>query len=259
MLKDACVPEEGEEQPKASSEEQETKVLLEPPRRNEHEDFQTLYEESLKTIEDGQILKGTVMDITPDHVTVDVGYKCEGQIPIQEFLRRDRKVDVKVGDRIDVLVERKNQEEGILILSKDKADRVRVWRDVSRSCREGEVLEGEITSKVKGGLSVDIGGIMAFLPGSQIDLKPVGNLDELVGKRLRFKVIKFNRKRNNIVLSRRLLLEEERKGLREETLQSLKEGEIVEGTVKNLTDYGAFIDLGGVDGLLHISDMAWGR
>jgi len=259
MLKDAWVPEEGEEQPKASSEEQETKVLLEPPRRNEHEDFQTLYEESFKTLEDGQILKGTVMDITPDHVTVDVGYKCEGQIPIQEFLRKDRKIDVKVGDRIDVLVERKNQEEGILILSKDKADRVRVWRDVSRSCREGEVLEGEITSKVKGGLSVDIGGIMAFLPGSQIDLKPVGNLDELVGKRLKFKVIKFNRKRNNIVLSRRTLLEEERKQLRGDTLKTLQEGDVVEGTVKNLTEYGAFIDIGGMDGLLHITDMSWGR
>jgi len=259
MLKDAWVPEEGEEQPTASSEKQETKVLPEPPRRNENEDFQTLYEESFKTLEDGQILKGTVMDITPDHVTVDVGYKCEGQIPIQEFLRKDRKIDVKVGDRIDVLVERKNQEEGILILSKDKADRVRVWRDVSRSCREGEVLEGEITSKVKGGLSVDIGGIMAFLPGSQIDLKPVGNLDELVGKRLKFKVIKFNRKRNNIVLSRRTLLEEERKQLRGDTLKTLQEGDVVEGTVKNLTEYGAFIDIGGMDGLLHITDMSWGR
>jgi small subunit ribosomal protein S1 len=258
-MKDAWVPAEGEEQPTASGEEQEAKPLPEPPRRNENEDFQTLYEESFKTLEDGQILKGTVMEITPDHVTVDVGYKCEGQIPIQEFLRKDRKIDVKVGDRIDVLVERKNQEEGILVLSKDKADRVRVWRDVSRSCREGEVLEGEITAKVKGGLSVDIDGIMAFLPGSQIDLKPVGNLDELVGKRRKFKVIKFNRKRNNIVLSRRTLLEEERKQLRVDTLKTLQEGDVVEGTVKNLTEYGAFIDIGGMDGLLHITDMSWGR
>ena len=223
------------------------------------EDFQTLYEESLKTIEEGQILKGIVVDITPDHVTVDVGYKSEGQIPMEEFLRRDKKVDVKVGDRIDVFLEKKDNAEGLLILSKEKADKVRVWKDISRSCREGEVLEGEIVSKVKGGLSVDIGGIFGFLPGSQIDLRPVRNLDAFIGKRLKFKVIKFNRKRNNIVLSRRILLEEDRKLLREEILKTINEEEIVEGTVKHLTDYGAFIDLGGLDGLLHITDIAWGR
>ncbi|MGZ3589346.1 MAG: 30S ribosomal protein S1 [Thermodesulfobacteriota bacterium] len=238
----------------------------ESPRRDERiedsaprEDFQTLYEESLKTLEEGQILRGTVIDITPDHVTVDVGYKSEGQIPMQEFLKRDRKVDVKIGDRIDVLLERKESEEGLLTLSKEKADKIKVWRDISRSCREGEVIEGEIVGKVKGGLSVDIGRLLAFLPGSQIDLKPVRNLDALIGQRLKFKVIKFNRKRNNIVLSRRVLLDEERKQSREETLKNLKEGDIVEGTVKNLTDYGAFIDLGGMDGLLHITDVSWGR
>ena len=236
--------------------EREEKEL---PRRDEPEDFQTLYEESLETLEEGQILRGIVVDITPDHVTVDVGYKSEGQIPMQEFLKRDKKVDVKIGDRIDVLLERKESEEGSLILSKEKADRINVWKDISRSCREGEVIEGEIVGKVKGGLSVDIGHIQAFLPGSQIDLKPIRNLDALIGQRLRFKVIKFNRKRNNIVLSRRVLLDEERKQLREETLKNLKEGDVVEGTVKNLTDYGAFIDLGGMDGLLHITDISWGR
>ena len=240
-------------------EEKEKRGLKELPRRDETEDFQTLYEESLRPVEEGQIVKGTVIDITPDHVTVDVGYKCEGQIPIQEFLKRDRKVDVNIGDRVDVLLERKESEEGLLILSKEKADKVNIWRDISRSCREGEVIEGEIVSKVKGGLSVDMGGILGFLPGSQIDLKPVRNLDALMGKRLKFKVIKFNRKRNNIVLSRRILLEEERKLLREGTLKSIQEGSIVEGTVKSLTDYGAFIDLGGMDGLLHITDIAWGR
>ena len=240
-------------------EEKEKRGLKELPRRDETEDFQTLYEESLRTVEEGQIVKGTVIDITPDHVTVDVGYKCEGHIPIQEFLKRDRKVDVNIGDRVDVLLERKESEEGLLILSKEKADKVNIWRDISRSCREGEVIEGEIVSKVKGGLSVDMGGILGFLPGSQIDLKPVRNLDALMGKRLKFKVIKFNRKRNNIVLSRRILLEEERKLLREGTLKSIQEGSIVEGTVKSLTDYGAFIDLGGMDGLLHITDIAWGR
>ena len=252
----------------ASSEEEKTDLSgrrsgkergKELPRRDEPEDFQTLYEESLKTLEEGQILRGTVIDITPDHVTVDVGYKSEGQIPMQEFLKRDKKVDVKIGDRIDVLLERKESEEGLLTLSKEKADKIKVWREISRSCREGEVIEGEIVGKVKGGLSVDIGRILAFLPGSQIDLKPVRNLDVLIGQRLKFKVIKFNRKRNNIVLSRRVLLDEERKQLRGETLKNLKEGDIVEGTVKNLTDYGAFIDLGGMDGLLHITDISWGR
>jgi len=240
----------------AEAEKREGKEL---PRMDEPEDFQTLYEESLKTLEEGQILRGTVIDITPDHVTVDVGYKSEGQIPMQEFLKRDKKVDVKIGDRIDVFLEKKESEEGLLTLSKEKADKITIWRDISRSCREGEVIEGEIVGKVKGGLSVDIGRILAFLPGSQIDLKPVRNLDALIGQRLKFKVIKFNRKRNNIVLSRRVLLDEERKQLRQETLKNLKEGDIVEGTVKNLTDYGAFIDLGGMDGLLHITDISWGR
>ena len=259
MVKEELAPE-GEETVKASrGREEEKRGLKELPRRDETEDFQTLYEESLRTVEEGQIVKGTVIDITPDHVTIDVGYKCEGQIPIQEFLKRDKKVNVKIGDRIDVLLERKESEEGLLILSKEKADKVNVWREISRSCREGEVIEGEIVSKVKGGLSVDIGGIFAFLPGSQIDLKPIRNLDSLMGKQLKFKVIKFNRKRNNIVLSRRILLEEERKLLREGTLKSIQEGAVVEGTVKSLTEYGAFIDLGGMDGLLHITDIAWGR
>lgn len=259
MTKDELAPA-GEETkgPPPTDEEREGDVKN-LHRREETENFQTLYEESLQDIEEGQILKGTVIEITPDHVTVDVGYKCEGQIPMEEFLKRNRKLDVKVGDRVDVLLEKKDREGGLLILSKEKADKVNIWKDVSRSCREGEVIEGEIVSKVKGGLSVDIGGIYAFLPGSQIDLKPIRNLDDLIGERLTFKVIKFNRKRNNIVLSRRILLEEERKVQRGETLKHLQEGQVVEGTVKNLTDYGAFIDLGGVDGLLHITDIGWGR
>ncbi|MCJ7803868.1 MAG: 30S ribosomal protein S1 [Desulfobacterales bacterium] len=259
MVKEELVSSEEEKKQTSLGGEAEKRERRELPRRDEPEDFQTLYEESLKTLEEGQILRGTVIDITPDHVIVDVGYKSEGQIPMQEFLKRDKKVDVKIGDRIDVLLEKKESEEGLLTLSKEKADKIKVWKDISRSCREGEVIEGEIVGKVKGGLSVDIGRIQAFLPGSQIDLKPVRNLDALVGQRLKFKVIKFNRKRNNIVLSRRVLLDEERKQLREETLINLKEGDIIEGTVKNLTDYGAFIDLGGMDGLLHITDISWGR
>ncbi len=256
MVKENFTPAEEE---KAGGPAAGEKVVKEFRPREEHEDFKNMYEDSLRSIEEGQILRGTVIEITPDHVTVDVGYKSEGQIPMQEFLKRSRKVDVKVGDKIEVMIEKKDSEEGLLILSKEKAEKVTIWRDVSRSCREGEIMEGEVISKVKGGLSVDIGGVYAFLPGSQIDLKPVRNLDSLIGQRLKFKVIKFNRKRNNIVLSRRTLLEEERKQLREETLKNLKEGEIVEGTVKNLTDYGAFVDLGGIDGLLHITDIAWGR
>ncbi len=257
MIKNESAPgmEEFKEAPPEESEEGAKDLH----RREDTENFQTLYEESLREITEGQILKGTVIEITPDHVTVDVGYKCEGQIPMEEFLKRNRKLDMKVGDRIDVLLEKKDKEGGLLILSKEKADKVNVWKDVSRSCREGEVIEGEIVSKVKGGLSVDIGGIYAFLPGSQIDLKPIHNLDDLIGRRLTFKVIKFNRKRNNIVLSRRILLEEERKTQREDILSRLKEGEVAEGIVKNLTDYGAFIDLGGLDGLLHITDISWGR
>jgi len=259
MVKNGLAPaaEELKEAPPVEGEKE--KGIKDLQRREEPENFQTLYEESFKEIAEGQILRGTVIEITPDHVTVDVGYKCEGQIPMEEFLKRNRKLDVKVGDRVDVLLEKKNREGGLLILSKEKADKVNVWKDVSRSCREGEMIEGEIISKVKGGLSVDIGSIYAFLPGSQIDLKPVRNLDDLIGQRLTFKVIKFNRKRNNIVLSRRILLEEGRKIQRGETLKHLKEGEIVEGTIKNLTDYGAFIDLGGIDGLLHITDISWGR
>ena len=259
MVKEELVSSEEEKKQTSLGGEAEERERRELPRRDESEDFQTLYEESLKTLEEGQILRGIVVDITPDHVTVDVGYKSEGQIPMQEFLKKDKKVDVKIGDRIDVLLEKKESEEGLLTLSKEKADKIKVWRDISRSCREGEIIEGEIVGKVKGGLSVDIGHILAFLPGSQIDLKPIRNLDALIGQRLKFKVIKFNRKRNNIVLSRRVLLDEERKQLRDETLKNLKEGDLVEGTVKNLTDYGAFIDLGGMDGLLHITDISWGR
>lgn len=227
--------------------------------REESEDFQSLYERSLKTVEEGQIVKGIVVDITSDYVTVDVGYKCEGQIPIGEFIRRDNKIDIKVGDEIDVLLEKKESEEGLLILSKVKADRITIWREIIQSFKEGKAIEGEIVGKVKGGLTVDFRGVVGFLPGSQIDLRPLKDLDSLIGKRLKFKILKFNRKRNNIVVSRRLILEEEKKQLREKTLTNLKEGDVIEGIVKNVTDYGAFIDIGGIDGLLHITDISWGR
>lgn len=256
MMKEDLTPIGEEIQSPSAVETSEPEGIME---KEEKESLQTLYDGTFKTIEEGQILKGRVIEITPEYVTVDVGYKCEGQIPIQEFQKRSRGLDLKVGDKIDVLVERKDSEEGVLILSKEKADQANIWKEITRSFRDGGAMEGEVISKVKGGLSVDLGGVHAFLPASQIDLRPIRNLDEWVGQRLRFKVIKFNRKRNNIVLSRRVLLEEERKIQREETLKNLKEGDILEGTVKNLTDYGAFIDVGGVDGLLHITDMSWGR
>jgi small subunit ribosomal protein S1 len=226
--------------------------------RVEEEDFQKLYEESFKTIEEGDILSGTVISVDPEYITIDIGYKSEGQIPTSEFKDSEGNVGVKAGDNVDVLLERKEVDDSLLSLSKEKADKLKAWRSVSKAFREGEIVDGTITSRIKGGLTVDI-GISAFLPGSQVDIRPVRNLDRYLGKRFKFKVIKFNRKRSNIVLSRRVLLEDERKVLREETLKRLKEGEILEGVVKNITDYGAFVDLGGIDGLLHITDIAWGR
>ncbi len=222
------------------------------------EDFGKLYEESLKSIEEGDILRGTVLAVDSEYVTVDIGYKSEGQIPVSEFRGKDGIVELKVGDEIDVLLERKEDDEGFITLSKEKADKLKAWRSVSKAFREGEIVDGTITARIKGGFTVDI-GISAFLPGSQVDIRPVRNLDKFLGKRFKFRVIKFNKKRSNIVLSRRVLLEEERKVLREETLKHLREGEILEGVVKNITDYGAFVDLGGIDGLLHITDISWGR
>jgi small subunit ribosomal protein S1 len=181
-------------------------------------------------------------------------------VPLSEFVGADGSVTVKPGDRIEVFLESRENEHGLCVLSKEKADRLKVWDDISAACERDELIEGIISQRVKGGLSVTIrGGVKAFLPGSQVDLRPVRNLDAFLGQNFKFKVIKFNKKRGNIVLSRRVLLEKERAGLKESTLERLKEGQIVEGIVKNLTEYGAFIDLGGIDGLLHITDMSWGR
>jgi small subunit ribosomal protein S1 len=224
----------------------------------EEENFQKLYEESLRSVEEGEIVRGIVIGVDEDFVTVDIGYKSEGQIPAHQFRTKNGDLSIKMGDEVDVLVERKGVEDGLLVLSKDRADKAKAWREASQAYREGELVEGQVVGKVKGGLSVDI-GITAFLPGSQVDIRPVRNLDRFIGQRLRFRVIKCNRKRNNVVLSRRSLLEEERRELRAETLKSLREGEMLEGVVKNITDYGAFVDLGGIDGLLHITDISWGR
>jgi small subunit ribosomal protein S1 len=226
------------------------------------EDFAALLAESFSqdSVKEGEILRGTVISVGKDFAIVDVGYKSEGQVPLEEFRLADGSIGVKPGDVVDVLLEARENDMGMVVLSKEKADRFKVWDEISAACERDELIEGVITARVKGGLSVTIrGGVKAFLPGSQVDLRPVRNLDAFLNQSFKFKVIKFNKKRGNIVLSRRVLLEKERAALKESTLERLKEGQIVEGIVKNLTEYGAFIDLGGIDGLLHITDMSWGR
>ncbi len=224
------------------------------------DDFENLFEASIKErdFKVGDVVQGTVVEVQSDYVLVDINYKSEGLIPINEFRVVEGVRSVKAGDQVEVYIDRVENENGMVVLSKDKADMLRAWNDISRAAENEELIEGTIIAKVKGGLSVDI-GVKAFLPGSQIDLRPVRNMDAYIGKRYKFKVIKFNKKRGNIVLSRRALLEEERENLRSQTLDAMKEGSIVTGMVKNITDYGAFIDLGGMDGLLHITDMSWGR
>jgi small subunit ribosomal protein S1 len=225
------------------------------------ESFAALFGESIKgakEFKEGEVVTGTVMRIEKDCALVDVGFKSEGMIPLYEFLNADGKHDIEIGDQIDVLIESYENEDGTVLLSKEKADKAKLWDEVARACEKGDLVEGKIVGKVKGGLSVDI-GIKAFLPGSQIDLAPVRNMDAMLGKVFQFKIIKFNKKRGNIVLSRRVLLEKERSNLRGKTLETLEEGKIIKGAIKNITDYGAFVDLGGIDGLLHITDMSWKR
>jgi small subunit ribosomal protein S1 len=218
--------------------------------------MEQLYEESFKHIQEGEILHGHVVQVERDNVLVDVGYKSEGLIPLDEFPNRGR--DLKVGDLVDVFLESTEDSEGMVVLSKEKADRIRIWDDLAVAFDEGTPLKGRVVSRIKGGLTVDV-GLRAFLPGSQVDLRPVRNLDKLIGQVLEMKIIKLNRKRGNIVLSRRVLLEEVREEAKKRTIEILQEGMRMEGIVKNLTEYGAFIDLGGIDGLLHITDMSWGR
>lgn len=215
-------------------------------------------EYSRDEVQEGEIISAHVLSVNKDFVLVDVGYKSEGLIPTAEFPMINGEPQIKVGDKVDVLVEARENELGHMVLSKEKADRLKVWDEISAACERDEVVEGVIIGRVKGGLQVDI-GVRAFLPGSQVDLRPIRNLEKLIGERFKFRVIKFNKKRGNIVLSRRVLLEKDREEKRKETLKHLKEGAVMEGVVKNLTDYGAFVDLGGVDGLLHVTDMSWGR
>src|SRR6266481_3926584 len=221
-------------------------------------DFESLMEQSLRAPRPGDVLTGTVLLITRDSVIIDINYKCEGQVPLAEFLDHEGNPVVREGDEVDVYFDGAETENGTVMLSRAKAEKFKVWRELEHAFQSNNPVEGVVLGKVKGGLKVDI-GVPAFLPGSHVDIRPARNLDRYIGQRGRFEILKFNRARGNVVVSRRSVLERERASLKEQTLKVLEEGVILEGTVKNITDYGAFIDLGGIDGLLHITDMAWGR
>jgi len=215
-----------------------------------------MYEETLKTFTEGALVKGNVVEVRPQEVLVNIGYKSEGLLPASEF--KDLS-EVHVGDEVEVLLERLEDENGMVVLSKSRAEQQRNWDNVTASCEEGKVVNGVVKGKVKGGLLVDVGGVDAFLPGSQIDVVPARNLDDFLGQTLECKVIKINKERRNIVLSRRDLIEEQRRGQKKKLLTEIQPGQTRKGIVKNITDFGAFVDLNGMDGLLHITDMSWGR
>lgn len=238
-------------------EDEDTGFDLEGDGSNE---FSQLLEESPggSSIKEGTIVKGTVVAINDDSVQIDIGHKADAEIPLAEFRSAEGEITVKVGDAVEVYLDCFEDNDGEMILSRERAEMLRAWDRISDAFENNEIVQGVIMARVKGGLSVDI-GVKAFLPGSQVDLRPVRNLDKLINCKFSFKIIKFNKKRGNIVLSRRVLLEQDREKLRTETLQGLKEQAVLRGIIKNITDYGAFVDLGGIDGLLHITDMSWGR
>ncbi len=220
--------------------------------------FMEMFEESLKSIQEGKIVSGEIVQVDNEFVLVDIGYKSEGQIRINEFKDLEGNLTAQVGDTVEVLLVRKEDKDGNIVLSKEKAARVKIWDDIEKAYKDNETIKGKIISRVKGGLSVDV-GLQAFLPGSQADLRPVKDLDTLVGVEHDFKIIKYERRQGNIVLSRRAVLEVERAALREKVLENLEEGAVVDGAVTNITDYGLFIDLGGIDGLVHVTNIAWSK
>ncbi len=221
-------------------------------------DMASLYDESFRQFSEGEIIRGTVIQVRDKEVVVDVGFKSEGIIPIEEFRDEKGRIRVELGQQVEVFLEETENSDGYVVLSKEKADKAKVWEDLARVHQEDGIVEGRVIERVKGGLAVDI-GVRAFLPGSQIDIRPVHNLEHLVRQTIKVKILKLNRMRNNVVVSRRVILEKEMEGKRKETLAKLQVGSLMKGVVKNITEYGAFIDLGGVDGLLHITDMSWGR
>ena len=218
-----------------------------------------MYEKRMASFSEGDIVHGRVLKITPSEVVIDIGYKSEGLLPIQEVTGYDNAVKIKPGDEIDVFLERLEDPSGYVILSREKAERMLVWDRIEAAYKADQAISGRVVDRVKGGLSVDVGGIKAFLPGSLIDTKPVKNLDSLRGHEYRFKIVSFDKKRSNVVLSRRAIMEVEHQQQKAATFNRLQEGQITRGVVKNITDYGVFVDLGGVDGLLHITDISWGR
>jgi small subunit ribosomal protein S1 len=218
----------------------------------------SLYEGSFLNIAEGEVIKGTVLRVSSTDVVIDVGYKSEGVIALQEFIDEAGECTIQPGDIVDVLLEKTEDKDGYIVLSREKAEKMKIWDEVEKAYEDKKVVLGRVIERIKGGLAVDI-GVRAFLPGSQVDVRPVRNLDSLRGQELRMRVIKVNKKRGNIVLSRKVLLEEENALKKTHTLATLEEGKVMRGVVKNLTDYGAFIDLGGIDGLLHVTDMSWGR
>lgn len=255
MTEETAAAEEPQEKPvygNVSIEE------LEKPEYDEDQvnEFMALYEESISGIKEGQIVKGTVAATGPSEVMVDIGFKSEGAVSIKEFSDPEA---IEIGQEIEVFLENVEDQEGQVVLSKQKADFMRVWDSIKEAHDTGNTVEGRLMRRIKGGIVVDLFGVEAFLPGSQIDIRQVKNFDQFIGQQFPFKIIKLNKARRNIVVSRRAVLEEERSKLREQIIKVLEEGQVREGVVKNITDFGAFIDLGGVDGLLHITDMSWGR
>jgi small subunit ribosomal protein S1 len=224
--------------------------------QEEYDRMLAAYDETLKDIREGEIVSGKVIQVTESDIMVDVGFKSEGVIPIVEF---GEPLNIKVGDEVDVFLESMENQEGQLVLSKQKADFMKVWDTIKESYENGNLVEGRLQRRIKGGMVVDLFGVDAFLPGSQVALRPVPDLDKLIGEIYSFKIIKLNKMRRNIVISRRVVLEEKRAKAKAKIIKELEVGQIREGTVKNITDFGAFIDLGGIDGLLHITDMSWGR
>src|ERR687889_792258 len=223
---------------------------------DELETMMEMYNGTMASIDEGEIVKARVLEIRDNMVVLDIGFKSEGSVPLEEF--KDFP-DLKIGDEVEVLLEHLEDQEGSVVLSKKKADFMRVWERIRLAYENDQPVEGTLVKKIKGGVVVDLMGVDAFLPGSQIALRRVPNIDELLGQTYEFKIIKLNKRRRNIVVSRRVILENERAGKREKLMKELEKDQIRKGVVKNITDFGAFIDLGGVDGLLHITDMSWGR
>ncbi len=223
----------------------------------DREQMKRMYEETLQNFEEGEVVKGVIIQVRDGEVLVDVGYKSEGTIAISEF-GRPGEVKLQEGDEVEVYLEKKEDNDGLIVLSKEKAKKIKIWEEISRANENGDTITGRIIKRVKGGFTVDV-GIPAFLPGSQVDLRPVKNMDNMISQQVNLKIIKLNPKRGNIVVSRRILLEEERWNKKKETLKMLEDGKIMQGVIKNITEYGAFVDLGGMDGLLHVTDMSWGR